>query len=472
MVEISRKIAQNTVLQIAGKAFGTLLSLATFAVLLRYLDVEGFGALTVALNFAAMFAVIVDFGFTLITAQMIAEPGADEPKLLGNIFTLRLLTAFVLLGGASALVFAFPYAIDVKIAAAVSCASFFFGSTAWMFVGVFQKRLNLTWAVLAEQGNRLVVLVLAVLLLLFVPKSLVLAAALFVVGGAVQLLLMLLAVGRHLAFKPVVDLSTWRAIIGRSWPIGISIIFNLVYLRGDVLFMSLLGTSDYEIGLYGAAYKVVDVLTTVPVMFMGLMLPLLTVAWATGDRGGFREHLQRSVDGLAVLAIPFAFGCAAVGGDVLALIDEELRQAGPLLAVLGIATGAIFFNSIFGHTIVALRKQRPMILGYAFTAAVAVLGYALLIPRMGAMGAAWVTLVSEVLIGVLTAAVVFATARVAVSSAAALRALGASILMFAALLLVPLPHVLLSVAWGVLVYSAALGILGGPTPRQLVRLFV
>lgn len=471
MAALSRKIAQNTVLQIVGKGIGTLLSLATFAILLSHLDIDRYGALTVALNFAAMFAVIVDFGFTLVAAQMIAEPDADEPSLLGNIFTLRILTSFVLLGGASILVFCFPYAPDVKVAAAVSCLSFFFGSAAWIFVGVFQKRLALGWAVFAEQMNRLVVLGCAIAITAFAP-SIIAASAVFVAGSIVQVVVMLFAVGRQLAFTPRVDLEVWKRILSRSWPIGISILFNLVYLRGDILFMSLLGTSDYDIGLYGAAYKVVDVVTTVPVMFMGLVLPMLTFAWAQKDKTAFREHLQRAVDGLSLLAIPFAVGTAAVGGNVLALIDEDLIHAGPVLAILGIATGAVFLNSIFGHTIVALKKQRGMILGYAFTAAAATVGYVVLIPTLGAFGAAWVTLASEVLIGTLTAGVVFAVSRVRLSPLPALRALGASGVMYAVISLVPLPHVLLTVALGILVYIAMLAALGGPHPRAMLGLFL
>lgn len=471
MVEISRKIAQNTLLQIGGKALGTVLSLVTFDLLLKYLGVDGYGALTVALNFAAFFAALVDFGFTLVTTQMISEPNANESKLLGNIFTLRALSSFLLLGGASVLVFFFPYALDVKIAAAVSCLSFFFGSLAWMFVGVFQKRLDLTWAVLAELLNRVVVVACVYTLLAF-PPSVALAASIFVAGGIVQLIVTLLAVGRHLSIKPQISWVVWKTILRRSWPIGVSTAFNLVYLRGDVLFMSILGTSDYEIGLYGGAYKIVDVLTTVPVMFMGLILPMLTLTWAQGKKAAFREHLQRAVDGLAMLGIPFAFGAIAVGGPLLGLIDDDLAAAGPVLAILGMATCAVFMNSIFGHTIVALNKQKGMILGYAFTAALSVVGYLILIPRAGALGAAWVTLVSEVLIGLLTAGVVFATSRVAIALTPSIRALGASIIMFVGLLLVPLPHVLLSISWGIVVYFAALSLFGGPSPRKIVRLFL
>lgn len=469
MSKISRSLAQNTVLQIAGKALGTLLSLATFAVLLRYLEIDGFGALTKALNFGAIFAILVDLGLTLTATQMISEPGADEEEILGNMLTLRLVSSVLFLSGGAALVFAFPYTMDVKIAAAVSCLAFLFGSVSTVFVGAFQKRLSLGSAVLAETANRVVVLC-AALSLLVLPRSIVAASAVFVLGGIVQVVITLIAVRRHLALKPRASLAVWKRILVRSWPIALSIAFNLVYLKGDILFMSLFGRSDTEIGLYGAAYKVVDVVTTVPIMFMGLMLPLLTLAWASRKRADFSAHLQRSFDALSLIALPFALGTLAVGGPVLALIDKDLLAAGPVLAILGFATCAVFYGSLFGHAVVAVQKQKGMIFGYFFVAVVATLGYILFIPNYGMLAAAWVTLASEVLIAIIAAVVVLATSKTRLSPRLLIASLAASVIMYLVITLIPLPHVALSVLLGIGIYATVLPLFGGPSPKKFSSL--
>lgn len=471
MSEVAHKLAKNTVIQVAGKALGTVLSLATFAILVNHLEVEGFGALTIALNFAAMLGVLVDFGITLTATTMISEPDADEEQLLGNFLTLRILSAFVFLAIGAGLVFFFPYTLEVKIAAAVACASFFFGSVASMFIGVFQKRLTLASAVLAENLNRLVVVLAAFGISLMTP-SVIAAAGIFVAGGVVQLCITLTAVGRYLHVRPQVSFALWKEIIRRSWPIGVSIAFNLVYLKGDIFFMSLYDVSDRAIGLYGAAYKVVDVVTTVPVMFMGLLLPLLTFTWAKGDRTGFGEHLQRGFDAFALLALPFAFGSIATGGALLALVHADLRDAGPILAVLGPATAVVFFGSLFGHAVVAIHRQRTMIVGYLAVAVLATVGYVLFIPNGGILAAAWVTLFSETLIMLITAVAVRTVSGVRIRSATLLRALGASLVMFGVLRTLPWPHVLVAILAGGAVYFLALWAFGGPGPKTLLRLML
>lgn len=469
MSEIAQKLAKNTLLQIIGKGFGTVLSLITFVLLVRFLDTDGFGALTVALNYGAIFAILVDFGLTLTTAQMIAEPKADENRILGGVLTLRIVSAFLFLAFGAVLVFSFPYTTDVKAAAMLSCASFFFGSVASMFAGVFQKRLALQSAVVAETLNRMVVVALAALLPILGP-SIITASGLFVAGSIVQLAVTLYAVLRFAEVKPALDFAIWKTAIVRSWPIGVSTACNLVYLKGDVFFMSLLGTSDYDIGLYGAAYKVVDVVTTVPVMFMGLVLPLLTHAWAMKNTTAFREHLQRAFDGLSLLGIPFAFGAIAVGGPLMALLDPDLSAAGAVLAILGPATTAVFFGSLFGHTIVAIHKQRFMIWGYFVTAVLATIAYIIGITYFGMLAAAWVTLGSEALIMILTATVVFVTAKTPLALRTLIASLLASTVMYGVIMLVPTPHVLIAIALGVLVYGLALPLFGGPSPRRIAKL--
>lgn len=471
MHSVSRALARNTALQIVGKALGTLLSLLTFVLLVRYLDTDGWGALTIALNYGTILAILVDFGLTLTTAQMIAEPDADESRILGGVLTLRVVSALVFLGGGAAAVFAFPYATEVKIAAALSCASFFFGTVATVFSGVFQKRLAMRDVVLAETLNRAVVCALAASLP-FLGVSVVMGSIIFVAGSLVQLVVTAAAATRLTSIRPCVDWGVWRGAIARSWPIGVAIALNLVYLRGDIFFLSIFGVSDYDIGLYGAAYKVVDVTTTVPVMFMGLMLPLLAHARAGNNDGAFREHFQRAFDILAMLGIPFAFGAIAVGGPLLGMLKPDLAAAGPLLAILGPATALVFFGSLFGHTIVALHKQRMMIWGYFATAVLGLLGYVTFIPLYGTIAAAWVTLACEGLIMLLTAGVVFASTRIALSLRRLLQAGTASIVMFVVLDLVAFPHVLIAIAAGVGVYMAALPLFGGPSPKHMLALLV
>jgi O-antigen/teichoic acid export membrane protein len=471
MSSLSRSLMRNSVLQVGGKVLGTLFGLITFYFLLHFFGVEGYGFLTVAITYVSVFAIIVDFGLTLTTTQMISEKGANEERILGNLLSLRIISAVLFLALAPLSALFIPEINQVFVLVCIFSAATFFGSVAQSFVGVFQKRISLTVPVLGETLNRTLVLVAIVLIGLFHP-TLALASVAFVLGGAAQFAVMLFGTSRLVRLRPAFDAEVWKTFFIRSWPIGLSIFFNLIYLKGDIIFMSLLGVSEENIGQYGSAYKVVDVMTVIPVTFMGLMLPLLAAAWSERSKGKFEKHLRDTFDVFSILAIPFAIGAILLGVPLMTFVKPDLILAGQILAVLGPAASIVFFNSLYGHVIVAINRQRMMTWAYLFVAVVATVLYVVYIPVYGAWAAAWVTVVAESLIGLLTFAVVTSVSKTLPSLRMFVRASLATALMAGAILILPLPHVILQILAGILVYALALTALGGPSPRSLFKLFL
>ena len=464
-------LAKNTAMQIAGKSLSTLFGLLTVAVLTRYLGAAGYGELTIALTFLSVFAVIVDFGLTLTTTQMISEHKAQEEKLLGNLLSLRIISAIAFLALAPVVALGFPYDPIVKVAIAVGAFSYLFGTTSQMLVGVFQKRLVIGRFVLAELLNRGAVLVGTIIAPLF-DVGVVGIMWILVAGNALQLLSIFAFAGKYVQLRLQLQWSTWKEIISRSWPIGASIFFNLIYLRGDIVFLSLYRDAA-EVGVYGAAYKVVDVVAAVPVMFMGLALPLLVATWSKGEKTDYKKQLQQFLDFLAIIALPIALGSIAVGPNLMELIaGPEFRASGEVLRLLGPAAAVVFFGSLFGHAIVSLNKQKPMTWGYLIVAVITVAGYLLFIPKHGMWAAAWWTLISEVLITAITMIVVMRVSRFRPKLKTVAIAALSALIMYAGLFIIPPTHVLFEVLMGALIYTVALVALGGPRPTQIAKLFL
>ncbi|KKR88218.1 MAG: Polysaccharide biosynthesis protein [Candidatus Uhrbacteria bacterium GW2011_GWE2_41_1153] len=464
-------IRQNAAIQIIGKTTATVLGVLTVAILARHLGVEGYGQFTIALSFLSIFAVIVDFGLTLTTTQMISEHEADEPALLGNLFTLRILSAIIFLALAPVVAIFFPYDNIIQLSIAVGSFSYLFGTTAQMFVGVFQKRMLMSRAVMAELANRTAVLIGVICAPIF-NFSVVDIVWLLVIGNGIQLIIMLAQTRALVAFKPRLNLAIWKTIIKRSWPIGASIFFNLIYMRGDVVFLSVF-RSNAETGIYGAAYKVVDVVSAIPVMYMGIALPLLVAAWSASRTNRFKDYMQKSFDFLSIAATPIIFGSIAVGVPIMQLIaGSDFTQSGQVLMILGPAAAIVFWNSLFGHAVVALNKQKIMTFGYLAVAVFTVIGYVIFIPQYGMWAAAWMTLFSEMLIGLLTFAVVWRISHYFPSLKMLSKAVLASIIMFIVLKLLADLHIAILLPLSMIVYAVALTALGGPKPKEVLNLFL
>lgn len=411
-MKLSTKIAYNTIIQIASKVVSTALGLFTIAIITRHLGALGFGQYTTALTFLSFFAIIADLGLTLVTVQMISREGAQEDVVLGNLLALRLVSALFFLGLAPLAVLLFPYEPIVKISVLVAAFSFLFVALNQILVGLFQKHLRMDKVSIAEIISRIVLLV-GVILVIKMGYSLVGILVVTVLSSLVSFLIHYFFSRSFVRIKLRFDVHYWRQIILMSWPLAITIALNLLYLKTDTLLLSVIKRPSEvgimaEVGLYGAAYKVIDVLITLPFMFAGIILPILTKAWTSGNQEGFKNVLQRSFDVMVILAIPMLVGTQFLAKDIMVLVaGEEFALSGPILKILILAAVMIFLGNMFAHAVIAIDKQKSIIRAYIFTAITAVSGYFIFIPFFSYYGAAWVTIYSESVIALASALLVW-----------------------------------------------------------------
>ncbi|MBI4437331.1 oligosaccharide flippase family protein, partial [Candidatus Uhrbacteria bacterium] len=249
----SRSLASNFSIQLAGKVLSVLIGLLSVAVITRVLGTEAFGEYTTAVTYLQLFGVVVDFGLTLTLIVMISEAGVDEERVVGNFFGLRLLSGFVLFSLAPLTVLIFPWSSVVKQSVLVGALAYFLMGGATMLLGVFQRHESLWRAALAELINRGVLLALIVLVSVISPGVVTLMAV-SVIANLLWLLLTIRFASAFVRVHPLFEWREWRRIFVRSWPIAISIIFNLLYLKGDILFLASFRDSS-EVGLYGMSYR-------------------------------------------------------------------------------------------------------------------------------------------------------------------------------------------------------------------------
>jgi O-antigen/teichoic acid export membrane protein len=402
---LSAQVARNTLVQIIGKAISTILGLAAVAIMARYLRQTGFGQYTTITTFLSFFGIMADFGLTLVTAQMISHPLADQEKIINNLFSLRLASAVVFLGLLPLAVFFFPYEPIVKIGTAITSLSFFFVALNQILVGFFLKNLTMTVVAAAEVASR-IILLLGVILTALLNWGLLSILIATVIASAVSFIIHYYFSRRFIKIRWQIDLAIWREIIKKAWPLGLTIFLNLIYLRADILILSLL-KSQSEVGIYGAAYKVIDILTALPFMFAGLILPILSQAWASRDGEQFKRILQKSLDAMLILALPLIVGAELTAKPLMLLVaGQNFAISGNVLKILVLAIGFIFIGCLAAHAVIALDKQKNMIGAYIFTALTALIGYLIFIPAFSYYGAAWVTVYSELAIALFSLFVV------------------------------------------------------------------
>lgn len=456
----TRAIAHNTIIQMVGKIFSTLLGVVALGLLTRYLGTEQFGWYTSTIAFLQFIGIITDFGMTPVTAQMLSEPKYDKPYLFRNLIGFRLSTTIVAFAIAPAIAMFLPYPRPVLAAITFSTISFIAIALNQVFLGYNQTKLQIHIQAIGEFVGRLF-LVISLWLLIrggegFLPLmgAVTLASVLFT-------LVVLGSVRKQTSIMPAYNGEIWRAIIRKSWPISFSIICNVVYLKGDIVLMQWF-VPQREIGIYGAAYRVLDVVTQSGMMMMGLLLPLLTFAWSRRETGLFKRRYQQSFDLLMLFALPFTVGGIMLARPIMMLVaGREFAGSGIILAILSLAIIGVYVGAIFGHLAVAINRQKETIWVYLSGAAITLIGYLVFIPRFGMFGAAWMSVFSELYVGVF----LWLTVRKYVGETLQLKTVGkiflSTITMGITLFIFRSQSVFILIPLGAVVYGIVLFAVGG-----------
>lgn len=462
----TRKIAHNTIAQMVGKSISVALGLIAIGMMTRYLGQVRFGWYTTVISFLQFIAILVDFGLIPVTAQMMSEPAFDKQRLLKNLLGFRFTTAVIFLGLAPLIALFFPYPKEIKIAIGFTTISFLGVAMNQILIGFYQTKLKMHIQAIGEVIGR-IVLVSGLWLVIATDRGFLPVMGVVTASSVVYTVVLWLRAKEEQPIGFNFDWNIWKAIIIKMWPIAVSIIFNVLYLKGDIILLSWF-RGQAEVGIYGAAYRVIDIMSQTAMMIMGLILPLLAHTWSRGMRQDFKKRYQQSFDAMMALAVPMCIGAAILSKKIMLLVaGDEFAQSGNALAILAIAVFGVYLGAVFGHTAVAINKQRQTMWIYISAAIITLTGYIIFIPRFGMFGAAWMTVFSELYVGGMLFLTIRHVTKEQLRGKSFAIVVFSSAVMAAALLLLQHLHIALLIPIGIAVYAFFLVSLGGISKRTL-----
>jgi O-antigen/teichoic acid export membrane protein len=412
---LARSLTFNMALLGAGRVASILISLATIAVLTRALGPEQFGLFRTAIAYLSLAMLLGGFGLNTIMVRELSRADADQPRILGNTLALRLALSGAAIAAGCLLAWWLPFDREARIGILVGSFGFICYAAHLTLFGFFQLRLRQTGSVLAEVAGALLLLGLVVLL-----ARLEAPVVYFVLGQALAFAAMLatswVAAWRLERFQMRFDLRYWRLLLGRAVPLAGADMLSLLYTRSDTMLLALWGTAE-GVGLYGVASKIYDTCLGLSMLYIGLIGPILARR-AQMDLTGFRSFLEAGwglltagTVGIALMLWSFAPEFVTiVGGDAFGASASALRVFSLLIVI---SSTRVLFRDMAAM----LDVQRRLITGSAVGAGVGLAAYALLIPVLGAVGAACALLLAE--LAVATQAIIVVTGA---SGRASLRA--------------------------------------------------
>jgi len=346
----------------------------------------------------------------------------------------------------------------------------FFVSMNQLLTAVFQIKIKMQRVALGEIAGKLaglIIVILAVVLKLnvyFVLFSVV-------VGGLSRFLILFFSALRYVKISFQFDFDFWKKVLKRTWPLALSIIFSMLYFKMDTMILSWT-RPQVDVGIYGASYKVLEILIIFPVMFIGLIFPLLSNSWLKKDREKFRRVFQGAFDFLVIIAIPLVIGGLFLGRKIMTFIaGGEFIISGDVLRILVFAIGFLFVGQLFGHIIIVLDKQKEMMWYYLMIAIISIIGYLIFIPKYSYYGAAGMTVLAELLMVIFSSRLIHKTTGVLPNLSKAKKALLASIVMAVPLYFLINYNLFLVLISGVVTYFSCLYLMKAISKETLIGIF-
>jgi O-antigen/teichoic acid export membrane protein len=186
-----------------------------------------------------------------------------------------------------------------------------------------------------------------------------------------------------------------RAAVAEALPLWLATLMSLVYFKGDTVLLRWL-TNDEAVGSYAAAFKVFEGTMILPSVILAAFFPMLVRAGLSDRREHRRTELELGALLLGLGALVGATLYVAAGAVLRLMFGAGFLDGAHALRVLSVAVPILFFNFGLTHFLIARHLERRNLM-FATVMVVLNLGANLvLIPRLGGVGAAWATLITEI----------------------------------------------------------------------------
>ncbi len=433
---VTNRVAMNTIIQSIAKAFVIAMGLLSVVILTRYLGADGYGKFTLVLVYLSIFGIGADMGLFTISIREISKNLKRTQEIFSNVLALRAVLATGVLGLALAIAWLLPYEPDVRVGILIAGGAHLFGLLNSAMVAVFQSRLVMGYAALADVAGRIVALgaVIAVAALDLGFYAVVATASL---GTFITFLTSTWFVRKYVKIKPKKDTALWKSLLKESLPYGLTLVVIQLYFRVDILLLSFLRTNA-EVGIYGAVFKVFELLVVFSGFFNNSTFPILNRRLKESAARA-RAFTQKSFDILFIGGLGIAAAALSLAPFVMRVVGGEEFVAGADALRIVLATMPFTFSVLaLGALLLAIGKQKVMLRISIYSLVLNIILNVILIPPYGFIGAAVGTLISEIFLIANYYRFTHKLAGLSLSPRVPLRALAAAAVMVAVMM--PLAH--------------------------------
>lgn len=393
-----KAITINTFFQFAIRIITSTSTLIATLIIAYFSGYEMLGSFTKVVAFVSIFYLFVDFGMNSVFLKLHFDNAKEN---MGNLIVLRFLIAVIIIPLVILIAFLLPqnattgsgYSMFEKSAIAIYSFTILSVALYNSYQAFLQKKLiyNLSFLPSLLSSITVIVFIFAAVrtgnyFLLFYG---------YVAGGL--LLVITLSTILRQKFGLQIRLSQFKpfakTLAITSIPLGLMLLFNLVYAKVDMLILSFYRPT-VEVGIYGVSYRFFELAIAIPTFLANSTYPLLL---KERESGNYSSIFSKYIKLFLILSIATTV-IVFIGAPFISIFKNEFILSSAPLQILSLSLPFFFLTSLLQWNFLIKGKINFLVPLYAFALILNIILNLIFIPKYSYFAASITTGLSEGLV--------------------------------------------------------------------------
>ncbi len=393
----NKSISKNAFLNIIRVLLSIIFPLITYPYASRIIGVDNIGKVQFGNSLIIFISLIAALGINIYATREGAIVRNDRKKfekLASELFSINIITtllAYILL---FLILFLFKKFNNYRWLIAIQSISIILTSIGveWVFQ-VYEDYFYITI-------RSIIVHVLAIILLfLFVrnENDYYIYSLITIFSGSGAYLFNIFYVRKYCNLKFIINKQIIKKHIKNLLILFSNSIAIQIYINSDLLMLGLM-TTDYNVGIYGAAVRIYSIIKTLLNAVITVIIPRLTYLSTNNSKDEYQRIICNVIEFCFLFVLPCLIGLFILSKEIILVIfGNKFYESILILKVLSFALIFAVFSNLFANAIlITNKKEKYVLISTVIAAAINVILNLFLIPKYFELGAAMTTLIAEI----------------------------------------------------------------------------
>ncbi len=393
-----KSIKKNFIFNASLSVLNVIFPLITYPYVTRVLGPDNLGRVRFVSSFVEYFVLFSQLGLPYLGIREVAKLRDDKDKLSKLVQELLIINlamsviAYALLG---VCLLSIPKVIEDRSLVIVFSLNIFIGALGieWMYKGLEEYGYITLRSVIFK-----IISVITIFLIIHSETDYVLYGAILVIATSGSYICNFIHARKYVSFKPAGGYEFGKHIKNALIFLGMSAA-TTIYLNLDSVMLGFM-KGDAEVGYYDTAVRVKNILVALITSLGAVVLPRASYYIEQGKIEEFKSVTAKALDLVWCSSLPCMVYCMMFAYPIIMVLAGE-KYTSSVVAMV-VITPTIFFigmSNIFGiQMLVPMGKEKSLLVAEICGAIVDLVLNAMLIPRLGATGAAIGTLAAEFIV--------------------------------------------------------------------------